>query len=337
MKSLMKSKSKLFTLLVLIFLTFLTSCSDDIYINENAASNSKIKSYSISFEEFNLNSNAKNSFNQFKAKQQNLQMSFNLQDKIIYNHDYNFYIDTDKVIVLENDNIISYTFATYNDSDANTVKNLVINSKNNQVFETFLIEYDLNQTEVDLILSGTDVDIDVVGVYKYSGDSTPCFIVSSEPVDYNEQGAATYGAVILTFAPCGTPGATCPPGACGGGGGGDAGDVNSSNSASGYIADFNTGTSGFNGYENPNNYQVPGSGTYSPNAITTPNISLEQQQIKSFMKSLTTQQYNFLHPEIDLNNLTNYDYEIFNEIIKFLKINLFSNESKDYAVQAITD
>ncbi|WP_298122172.1 hypothetical protein [Flavobacterium sp.] len=289
------------------------------------SSSENFKKYQINFDEFNIDKNAKSALDQIKEEQiQNRQAkSGDAQQKIMYNKEFDFYIDTEKIVVVENSNYRQYTFPIYRTRENVKLENLVIKSKNNEPFKAYTIKYTLTALEKEIISNGGYVDVsddtEISTLSKFAqledGTCWETVTVTSQATGWDDE---TWQQV-----PC--------PGSLSGGGG------------SGYIPNFNTGNGGIGSFPigdtsgNGGGFQTSGGGSYSNinYIVATPTASLEQTQIKNFMNSLTDEQHDFLYPEIDLNNLSQNDNSTADSVIEYLNENDFSEESQDYVEEWI--
>ncbi|WP_298307770.1 AHH domain-containing protein [Flavobacterium sp.] len=262
---------------------------------EVVSSSENFRKYQINFDEFNVDKNAKSALDQIKEEQiQNRQAkSGDAQQRIMYNKEFDFYIDTEKIVVVENSNYRQYTFPIYRTSENVKLENLVIKSKNNEPFKAYTIKYTLTALEKEIISNGGYVDVsddtEISTLSKFAqledGTCWETVTVTSQATGWDDE---TWQQV-----PC--------PGSLSGGGG------------SGYIPNFNTGNGGIGSFPtgdtsgNGGGFQTSGGGSYSNinYIVATPVASLEQSQIKEFINSLSDAQHDFLFPDIDLNNLSN--------------------------------
>ena len=316
---------------------------------EVVSSSENFKKYEISFKEFNNDQQARVSFKKLKEKQKinKEAKKGNEQQRILYNKEYDFFIDTDKIVVVEIDDFKSYTFQIHRPEENAKLENLVLNSKNNADFKTYITKYNVTELEKQILSNNgyvdvtNDVDIEILDESKFAQFSDgPCTLVVSSPYSQNHLGQETAGYFEKVLVPCGTEGADCPPGACDGGSIGDDSNTNQGNtgtgySPSGYTPNFNGGNGGVGSFptgNNPNGSNQPGGGTNSSNVfVSAPTVSLEDSEVKEFIKSLSDDQRDFLFPDIDLNNLEeSSDDETWTNIVEYLNENDFSDESEDF-------
>jgi hypothetical protein len=296
-----KKMKPIFRILALILLiNFQLSCSEDNYQDTFNSGNSKsIKKTTINFDEIKNNTKITDKLKAFNDKKRN----FKENNRSIYNAEYDFFINTDNIIMAEGDFGTSYTFSIDRNFDYDYIENLVIQIANdNQQATANVIVYTLTEAEKNIVQSGGTISNIVSKTHVYPLDN---FIVSSVTgktfYDPNHDGSPTIyvladgscgvvdhiedlggGEVMIYFTavPCYTPGD--------GGGSADGG------SGSGDSVSFDN-TSDGNG--DPSNY-TPGNVTYgSPggsvgiftlmNPLTN---SMEYQIVKDFRKQLNTAQ-----------------------------------------------
>ena len=337
------------TLFIFISLLFL-GCETQ---EEVVSSSKNYKKYEISFKEFNNDQQARVSFKKLKEKQKTNREAKkgNKQQRILYNKEYDFYIDTDKIVVIEIDDFKSYTFPIHRPEENAKLENLVINSKNNTDFKTYITKYHVTELEKQILSNNGYVDvtdgleIEALDESKIAQfNDGPCSLVVSNPFSFNNLGQVTESYYAIVPVPCGTEGANCPPGACDGGGDGDTntnqGNTNSGNTSSGYIPNFNGGNGGVGSFptgNNPNGSNQPGGGTNSSNVfVSAPTVNIEDSEIKAFINSLTQEQRDFLFPDTDLNNLTESEENpIYSDIKTFFSNNDYNQETKDFAQNCV--
>jgi hypothetical protein len=295
----MKQKEKpIYRILALFLLISLQlSCSEDNYQDAFNSNNSKsIKKTTINFDEIKNNKKITDKLKDFNDKKR----SFKENNRSIYNAEYDFFINTDNIIMAEGDFGTSYTFSIDRNFDYDYIENLVIQITNdNQHVTANVIVYTLTESEKNIVQNGGTISNIVSKTHVYPLDN---FIISSitskifyEP---DHDGSPTIyvledgicgvidhiddlgdGEVMIYFTPvnCETSG---------GDGNGDSGAGNS-------ISYDNTS----DGNGNPSNY-TPGNITYgsggggigvftSMNPITN---SMEHQIVKDFRRQLNTAQ-----------------------------------------------
>ena len=295
-----KKMKPIFRILALILLINLQlSCSEDNYQDTFNSGNSKsIKKTTINFDEIKNNKKITDKLKAFNDKKRN----FKENNRSIYNAEYDFFINTDNIIMAEGDFGTSYTFSIDRNFDYDYIENLVIQVANdNQQATANVIVYTLTEAEKNIVQSGGTISNIASKTHVYPLDN---FIVSSVTgktfYDPNHDGSPTIyvledgscgvidhiedlggGEVMIYFTPvnCETAG-------------GDGGSVDGG-SGSGDSVSFDN-TSDGNG--DPSNY-VPGSITYGSggggglftvlNPVTN---SMEYQIVKDFRKQLNTAQ-----------------------------------------------
>lgn len=294
----MKQKKPIYRILALFLLISLQlSCSEDNYQDAFNSNNSKsIKKTTINFDEIKNNKKITNKLKDFNDKKR----SFKENNRSIYNAEYDFFINTDNIIMAEGDFGTSYTFSIDRNFDYDYLENLVIQITNdNQHVTANVIVYTLTESEKNIVQNGGTISNIVSKTRVYPLDN---FIISSitskifyepdhdgSPTIYVfEDGSCGVidhiddlgdGEVMIYFTPvnCETSG----------------GDGNVDSGAGNSISFDNTS----DGNGNPSNY-TPGNITYgsggggigvftSMNPITN---SMEYQVVKDFRKQLNTAQ-----------------------------------------------
>jgi hypothetical protein len=229
--------------LLLCLIVFFTSCNkDELNEIENQA---KTKSSYISFDEFKMHDQVLEAFEKVEQKQKLASTS-----RLVYLSQYNFSIDTDKILLVQKGDYKSYTFPIYRQIESDKTENLVITEKEN-VVNVYLSEYTLSELDKDKIENKKYVDlINKTSFVKLENrtEEEHCFNLVSIPVEWNEVGQVTVSMVFAIEVPC-------PDGGSTGGGGPSDG----SGPGSGWGPGDTGGSWGW-GWGDPSDGSGPGSG-----------------------------------------------------------------------------
>lgn len=123
-----------------LFLT--TSCmKEDLEENDNESNKRIVKR--ITLEEFQKNKAAFAKYEQIVTKK------INVQGKMIYNELYDFYIDTNSILYIENGNYNSMTFPIYRDENAENIhENLFLHLQPNGEYSSYILRYNLTSQDI---------------------------------------------------------------------------------------------------------------------------------------------------------------------------------------------
>ena len=141
----MKKKLKQIpTTLLLCLIVFFTSCNKDELYEADNLSKAKATSRFVTFNELKKNQKA---FEEFQEVEQKVSLAKSsnqagLSSRLVYLSQYNFSIDTDKILLVEKGDYKSYTFPIYREEETEKTENLVITQKNSEV-NAYLSKYTL--------------------------------------------------------------------------------------------------------------------------------------------------------------------------------------------------
>ncbi len=93
----------------------------------------------------------------FSSKSTDKNSSMSLRD--VYNEAYDFTIETDQAIYIENSQYHSYTFTIYRDEPNNLVENLVFSLQDDGSYKTILMKYSLTNEDINAILNNEETQI----------------------------------------------------------------------------------------------------------------------------------------------------------------------------------
>lgn len=225
--------------LLLCLIVFFTSCNKDELYEADNLSKTKATSRYVTFNELKKNQKA---FGEFQEVEQKVSLAKSssqagLSSRLVYLSQYNFSIDTDKILLVEKGDYKSYTFPIYRDEETEKTENLVITEKNNEV-NAYLSKYTLTEIDRQKIENKEYVDlINKTEVTKLQNQTQgePCYELVSIPVEWNEQGQVTVSMVFAIEVDCGGSGGGGggSGGGSGSGGGGSSGGGSGSGSGSG--------------------------------------------------------------------------------------------------------
>ncbi|WP_284651127.1 AHH domain-containing protein [Flavobacterium terrisoli] len=201
----MKNIFKNFLKLTFICLFFVISgCEKDLYEDQIKSTHSN-KRY-ITIDELKNFPAAFKLYQNIDTQNSSTRDLVATESRIIYNAALDFYINTDKILYIENEGLQTFTFEVYrNDNDLTKVENLVLSFKSDTDFESYLTKYEFTEEEKDLINEGLTVpNITskttlttlsgnvIVAMNDYSGtiyhdNQGNCYMVDHiEPVGINE-------------------------------------------------------------------------------------------------------------------------------------------------------
>lgn len=332
----MTNKLKLLTKIGILLFTIsllLTNCQKENDLIENLEEDNTFP-YSVSklsFKEVSKNSkllgqieNINNNVDQNTT----VSASKNSNNKIIFLSKYNFYVDTDEGNYLESLDATyhSYTFPIYrtNPNENNLVENLLFSfNKDKNLYDTFVITYNLTNQERALLSSNNSVNLEDKVSIEYLKDfdtgtvlnSLMVYVdlVSGDVSCWQEVWGSSQGTGWDDIV--GWNEVTCPW--SGGGGGGGSGDFDNGGSTS--TSGSETNSYGVpQEYEENTTYTNPG-GSSGGNSIggktgpvTSPYVlPIEEQRKKTLHKIQLT-------PE-ESTDLISFDIETQNAIYEFLE------------------
>lgn len=146
---------------VIAFLPLFVGCSpeNDAIEYENSNHHHAKK---ISFEEFSNNQNALRSFKKIEDKNEARKSS-----RIIYDSINHFYIDTEKIMLSEENGQSYYTFLIHRDYETSKTENLVLRQDESGQFSPLLFEYAFSEQDIENInLGGSVGDVESKTVIK---------------------------------------------------------------------------------------------------------------------------------------------------------------------------
>lgn len=123
-----------------LFLT--TSCMKEDLEENNTQSNKRIVKR-ITLEEFQKNKAAFAKYEQIATKKSNV------QGKMVYNELYDFYVDTNSILYIENGNYNSMTFPIYRDENMENIhENLFLHLHPNGEYSSYILRYNLTNQDI---------------------------------------------------------------------------------------------------------------------------------------------------------------------------------------------
>lgn len=209
--------------LLLCLIVFFTSCNKDELYEADNLSKTKATSRYVTFNELKKNQKA---FGEFQEVEQKVSLAKSssqagLSSRLVYLSQYNFSIDTDKILLVEKGDYKSYTLPIYRNEETEKTENLVITQKNNEV-NAYLSKYTLTELEKQKIKNFEYVDLynkTEISKLQNQTQSEPCYVIVRTPVAWNSQGQVTHSLVTIEEVDCPDEGG----GSSGGGGGGSSG------------------------------------------------------------------------------------------------------------------
>lgn len=137
-----RKKNNFFLYFVFSALFLTTSCMKEDLEENNTQSNKRIVKR-ITLEEFQKNKAAYAKYEQIATKKSNV------QGKMVYNELYDFYVDTNSIIYIENGNYNSMTFPIYRDENTENIhENLFLHLQPNGEYSSYILRYDLTNQDI---------------------------------------------------------------------------------------------------------------------------------------------------------------------------------------------
>ena len=326
-------KNKFNYLLKTVFLSFVIlfiSCETQ----EEVVSNSKrdIKKTHITLKELSSKPNAVSKIQEFKTKKSNMDSG-----KLVYNEEYDFFIDDQNMLLIEEGSKHWITIPIYRKKPNANLENLILKPDENGLYKSFLASYQLTDQDRINIKNGIPVlDLDVkTDLYaldgKYVGQLYDLGNGDCGYVNHINQITSSTIEVTFVLAPCnGTqiqygytenvPSNTT---------GGASGYV-----PSGYTPNFNGGNGGVGSFPTGNGsngtQQTSGSSSSNNNILTEPTISFEEAALTSFVKNLSVEQREFLFPTVSIDSLQqNTENETWTSIVNYFGENGQTAENEE--------
>ena len=301
-------KAILFCLIV-----FFTSCEkDELFEKENISSTKNASRY-ISFKEFK---NTPLALKQFEKIEENVELA--KTSRLVYLSQYNFSIDTNKILLIQKGNYRSYTMPIYREGEEIDEKNenLVLSLKSNNEYEPYISKYILSDLEKEKIKSNEFVDLKektaITPINIVQGISPCNTVIDHVSITVSDETGEIIGYEITYANPCppssgggggggGSGGSGGGGGGYGGGGGGYGGGYGGSGGGGGYSGGGSgSGSGGTSGGGSGGGYG--GGGTGGPNANGDPLSIFEENDVttypvideKKHIKSLNSHSLNTL-------------------------------------------
>ncbi len=245
------------TILILL-LVFLSSCVKQEVFESDYLANKKSAARYITFNEFKNVPLAVKQFEKIESK-----IKIAKTSRLVYLSQFNFSIDTDKILLIEKGENRSFTMPIYRDGVEIEVKteNLILSLKSTGEFEAYIAKYTLTDDEKEKILNKEYVDLDQkIEIIPLDAvkKNEPCDTVINHCTIFRDENGVIVGFVVTYENPC-------PPGSDGGSGSGGDGSGGDGSSGDGSGGDGSGGDgSGGSGYGG-SGYGDNGSsgGTYS--------------------------------------------------------------------------
>ena len=122
---------------------FFVSCNDDYQERNNFSSKSR-KVTRVNLKKLQSNRNAYKKVNSIL----NVGKNKNQQNRIVYNDLYDFYIDTNEIIYIENGNYNSFTLAVFRTEETTYKENLFLHLQPSGEYAAYILRYDLNEQDL---------------------------------------------------------------------------------------------------------------------------------------------------------------------------------------------
>lgn len=175
--------------IILIFLGFITllSCQQDDFYNKNQNSTQEkndVKFQKISFSSLKTNSKALQKIKEVNSLKKN---SYGVNYKTIYDEDYNVFIDTTRIIIIETENRHTITFKIASEDETDKeFENLILASKENGDYSAYIAKYILTDEESTLIKNGEYVNISPTTITSIESNYQTDSINTSGPCIYSD-------------------------------------------------------------------------------------------------------------------------------------------------------
>ncbi|HEU4496833.1 MAG TPA: hypothetical protein VFR70_07250 [Flavobacterium sp.] len=203
-------KKRIRSMAAICLMAFFASCSQDEIEEISTQPRSRVASRYVSFDELKKNQKA---FGEFQEVERRAEMARTSQTA--YLEQYDFSVDTDKILLVENGSYRSYTFPIIEEAASEETKNLVITEKDGGA-RAYVMEYALDENDKNKIANGEYIDLarktQVAELQAERSGGEKCYEIISEPVAWNAQGQVTQSLVF-------TVEVACPDGGSSGGGG----------------------------------------------------------------------------------------------------------------------
>lgn len=151
----------------------LASCSEDLYEDQINKSNIKIQRISMNDSKFKENYKLMKSVDNLLLDQTN-----NALSRYEYNSEYDFFIDKENGVFLENDNLESYTFPAYKSEKDSLITNVIFNKTLSGDFDVIVAKYDLLKSEINELTKEElmAADVEYVNITnRFRGPELICF------------------------------------------------------------------------------------------------------------------------------------------------------------------
>lgn len=192
-------------LLLCLMLYFISCVNDDFIDNQNLQNEDKFSSRYINFNEVKRNLKV---FQKFKNVQEKINQSksnsLNQNARLVYLSQFDFSIDTDKILLIEKEGYKSYTFPIYRDNEIDKTENLVI-TESNGFINAYISKYDLTENDKASLENNQYVDLKdktEISSLEESSSGEPCYGFVYEPLEWNEQGQVTVSFVWIVEIEC---------------------------------------------------------------------------------------------------------------------------------------
>ncbi|WP_298120061.1 hypothetical protein [Flavobacterium sp.] len=320
---------------LLSFVILFISCETQ----EEVVSSSKrdIKKTNITLKELSSKPNAVSKIQEFKTKKSNMDSG-----KLVYNEEYDFFIDDQNMLLIEEGSKHWITIPIYRKKPNANLENIILKPDENGLYKSFLASYQLTDQDRENIKNGIPVlDLDIkTSLYAVEGKHVgQLYDLGNGICGYvhtiDQIGPSTIETTFVV-APCnGTQiqfgyAENVPSNTTGGASG---------YVPSGYIPNFNTGnnTSGFpTGNGSNGTQQTSGISNSNNNILTEPTLSYEEAALTSFVKNLSVEQREFLFPTVSIDSLQqNTENETWTSIVNFFGENGQTAENEEFVEDMI--
>lgn len=170
--------------IIISFLLLIYGCQTEDSIID-AKAHGEIISKKITLEEMSRYSGAVGKINPFIRKKND-----NSNKKIVYDEKYGFWVDTDQILMMQQDEHITFTIPVFRDFTNGKTENLVLNLKDNGGYSVMLFKYDFTeQDKLDIRNNLSILNLDTKTEVE--------LLTNEETQTYTSMGGGTYEGIIF--------------------------------------------------------------------------------------------------------------------------------------------
>lgn len=324
MKNILNYLCKL-ALLSVLFSLISCEVQEDVLKNSTQV---KFKKTYLSLAELKSNTKLISKINEIKSKK-----TFTDSGRLVYNSEYNFFIDEDRVLKMEYGDKATYTIPILKDFNDNKLENLLLVEQVDGTYEPFISKYNLNQNdylniEAGLTVQELEIKTSIIPLAErrsftiYNLGGGVCGVFDHFTTD-SEGHIISFIYIVVD----------CPLTS-----GNNSEAPSSNNGGNAYSPNYGTGNNSPRNSNSNNNSPHNSSGNNSSSTLFTgsqPLLSMQQSQIKQFYYNLTVEQRNYLNSLVSTSNLSHNINLTTNSINTFLINNDFSPASSNFVIELL--